>query len=60
MHNLENNSWGIVQDIIEDEVRSAFKIRPPSVCKQYRNKKLSKNEYWKPHQFEKENNGIQS
>ena len=44
MHNLENNSWGIVQDIIEDEVRSAFKIRPPSVCKQ----------------FEKENNGIQS
>ena len=26
----ENNSWGIVQDIIEREINSAFKLREPT------------------------------
>ena len=28
-HERENYSWGIVQDMIEREVSSAFKIREP-------------------------------
>ena len=49
----ENDSWGIVQDLIEREVNSAFKIRPQPVCKRWKKKKLGKNEYWQPHQEEK-------
>jgi len=62
----ENDSWGILQDMIEKEVSSAFKIREPpvlpskkeikktvrNVCKHYRQKKMGKNEYWSPHPFE--------
>jgi len=61
-HEIENYSWGIVQDLIEREVNSAFKLREPpqmpskkeikkvirNVCKHHRQKKLRKNEYWSP------------
>ena len=63
-HEMENYSWGIVQDMIEKEVNAAFKIRPlmkempskkeikkivkQSVCRKYKVKKLKKNEYWNP------------
>ena len=47
-HEMENYSWGIVQDMIEKEVNAAFKIRPQSVCSKYKEKKLKKNEYWTP------------
>ena len=67
-HEIENYSWGIVQDMIEKEVNLAFKLKEPpaqipskkeikkvkirNVCKHYRQKKLGKNEYWSPHPFE--------
>jgi len=61
-HEIENYSWGIVQDLIEREVNSAFKLKEPvempskkeikkvirNVCKHHRQKKLRKNEYWSP------------
>ena len=61
-HEIENYSWGIVQDLIEREVNLAFKLKEPvempskkeikkvirNVCKHYRQKKLGKNEYWSP------------
>ena len=47
-HEMENYSWGIVQDMIEKEVNAAFKIRQQSVCRKYKEKKLKKNEYWNP------------
>jgi hypothetical protein len=28
-HERENYSWGVVQDLIEKEVNSAFKLREP-------------------------------
>ena len=28
-HEIENYSWGVLQDMIEKEVNAAFKIRPP-------------------------------
>ena len=28
-HEIENYSWGLVQDLIEREVSSAFKLREP-------------------------------
>jgi len=59
-HEIENYSWGVLQDMIEREVNAAFKIRPPmkempskkeikkivkqSVCRKYKVKKLGKNE----------------
>ena len=68
-HEIENYSWGVLQDMIEKEVNAAFKIRPPmkempskkeikkivkqSVCRKYKVKKLGKNEYWTPDSFEK-------
>jgi len=65
-HEIENYSWGIVQDLIEREVNLAFKLKEPvempskkeikkvirNVCKHHRQKKLGKNEYWSPHPFE--------
>jgi len=61
-HEIENYSWGIVQDLIEREVNLAFKLKEPvempskkeikkvirNVCKHHRQKKLRKNEYWSP------------
>ena len=47
-HEIENYSWGVLQDMIEKEVNAAFKIRPQSVCRKYKEKKLKKNEYWTP------------
>jgi len=47
-HEIENYSWGVLQDMIEKEVNAAFKIRPQSVCRKYKVKKLKKNEYWTP------------
>ena len=47
-HEIENYSWGVLQDMIEREVNAAFKIRPQSVCRKYKVKKLKKNEYWTP------------
>ena len=29
-HAIENYSWGIIQDMIEREINSAFKLREPS------------------------------
>jgi len=29
-HERENYSWGVVQDLIEKEVNSAFKLREPT------------------------------
>ena len=29
-HAIENYSWGIIQDMIEREIKSAFKLREPS------------------------------
>ena len=68
-HEIENYSWGVLQDMIEREVNAAFKIRPlmkempskkeikkivkQSVCRKYKVKKLGKNEYWTPDSFEK-------
>ncbi len=68
-HEIENYSWGIVQDLIEREVNLAFKLKEPvempskkeikkvirNVCKHHRQKKLGKNEYWSPHPFELQN-----
>ncbi len=28
---IENYSWGIIQDMIEKEINSAFKLREPSI-----------------------------
>jgi hypothetical protein len=28
-HEVENYSWGVIQDMIEKEINSAFKIRTP-------------------------------
>ena len=28
-HEVENYSWGVIQDMIEREINSAFKIRTP-------------------------------
>ena len=62
-HEIENYSWGVLQDMIEKEVNAAFKLREEpkiptkkeikkiikqSVCRKYRVKKLKKNEYWNP------------
>ena len=52
-HEIENYSWGVLQDKIEREVNAAFKIRPQSPCKRWKRKKLGKNEYWTPDSFEK-------
>ena len=29
-HEIENYSWGIIQDMIEGEVNAAFKLRQPT------------------------------
>ena len=52
-HEIENYSWGVLQDMIEKEVNAAFKIRPQPPCKRWKRKKLGKNEYWTPDSFEK-------
>ena len=52
-HEIENYSWGVLQDMIEREVNAAFKIRPQPPCKRWKRKKLGKNEYWTPDSFEK-------
>ena len=52
-HEIENYSWGVLQDMIEREVNAAFKISPQSPCKRCKRKKLGKNEYWTPDSFEK-------
>ena len=68
-HEIENYSWGLVQDLIEREVNQAFKLKAApqemptkkeikqiirTQCKHHRKKKLSKNEYWSPNPFELE------
>ena len=30
IHETENYSWGVIQDMIEKEISSAFKLREPS------------------------------
>ena len=30
-HEIENYSWGVLQDMIEKEINSAFKLKEPSV-----------------------------
>ena len=34
--------------IVLEKKQSLFKIRPQSVCKRWKTKKLGKNEYWTP------------
>ena len=29
-HEIENYSWGVIQDMIEKEVNAAFKLRQPT------------------------------
>ena len=42
-HEIENYSWGVVQDMIEREISSAFKLRdPPQMPSKKENKKLIK------------------
>ena len=31
IHETENYSWGVVQDMIEKEISSAFKLREPTI-----------------------------
>ena len=31
IHETENYSWGVIQDMIEREINSAFKLKEPSV-----------------------------
>ena len=45
-HEIENYSWGVIQDMIEKEVNAAFKLRQPTTTmptkkeiKQIRSKK---------------------
>ena len=33
IHETENYSWGVVQDMIEKEISSAFKLREPIITK---------------------------
>jgi hypothetical protein len=69
-HERENYSWELVQDMIEREVSSAFKLRTKpqqgptkkeikavirDQCRHHRKKKLKKNEYWSPNPFELRN-----
>jgi len=43
LHERENYSWGIIQDMIEREVSSAFKLRePPQMPSKKEIKKLIK------------------
>ena len=30
-HEVENYSWGVIQDMIEKEINAAFKIREPPI-----------------------------
>jgi|FLMP01.1.fsa_nt_emb hypothetical protein len=48
----ENYSWEVVQDIIDKEVSSAFKIREQPICKRSKTKKLGRTEYWSPNPLE--------
>jgi len=42
-HEIENYSWGVVQDMIEREISSAFKLRePPQMPTKKEIKKLIK------------------
>ena len=42
-HEIENYSWGVVQDMIEREINSAFKLRePPQMPTKKEIKKLIK------------------
>ena len=44
-HEIENYSWGVLQDIIEREVNAAFKIREKVMAKQSpKGKDLKKDE----------------
>ena len=31
IHETENYSWGVVQDMIEKEISSAFKLKEPTI-----------------------------
>ena len=33
IHEKENYSWGVVQDMIEKEISSAFKLKEPTITK---------------------------
>ena len=32
-HETENYSWGVIQDMIEKEISSAFKLKEPTITK---------------------------
>ena len=33
IHETENYSWGVIQDMIEREISSAFKLKEPTIMK---------------------------
>jgi hypothetical protein len=33
IHETENYSWGVIQDMIEKEISSAFKLKEPTITK---------------------------
>ena len=51
----ENNTFWYIKELIERELNKAYKIKPQSPCKQYKKKKLAKNEYWTPTPYDKPN-----
>ena len=54
MPEKENNAFWEIAELIERELNTAFKIRPQSVCKRWKTKKLGKDEYWTPNSLEVE------
>ena len=44
-HEIENYSWGVLQDIIEKEISSAFKLKEPSVTMPTK-KELKQKQRW--------------
>ena len=51
----ENNAYWYIKEMIERELNKAYRIKPQSPCRQYKKKKLAKNEYWTPTPYDKPN-----
>ena len=44
-HEIENYSWGVIQNMIEKEISSAFKLKEPSVTMPTK-KELKQKQIW--------------
>ena len=44
-HEIENYSWEVLQNIIEKEISSAFKLKEPSVTMPTKKELRNKNKY---------------